>query len=94
MTLAYLCDMMVGSEIKPLQKQTIIVMAKEFVGEGEYTACILATPEDQFMVNNSDLCANLKDKNKSSDFQAVVDVSLKDFTAISYLLFKHGNQIQ
>jgi len=68
-------------------------MAKAFIGEGEYTACIVTTPEDQFMVNDSDLCANLKDKGKSTDFQAMVDVSLKDFSAISYLLFKHGNQI-
>jgi len=68
MTLAYLCDMMVGSEIKPLQKQSIIMMAKNFIGEGEYTACIVATPEDQFMVNDSDLCVNLTDKGKSTDF--------------------------
>jgi hypothetical protein len=46
------------------------------------------------MVNEADLCANLKVKGKSADFQAVVDVTLKDFSAISYLLFKHGNQIQ
>ena len=46
------------------------------------------------MVNDSDLCVNLKDKGKSTDFQAMVDVSIKDFSAISYLLFKHGNQIQ
>lgn len=69
-------------------------MAKNFIGESEYTACIMTTPEDQFMVNDSDLCVNLKDKGKSTDFQAMVDVSIKDFSAISYLLFKHGNQIQ
>ena len=42
------------------------------------------------MVNEADLCANLKVKGKSADFQAVVDVTLKDFSAVSYLLFKHG----
>lgn len=68
MTLAYLSDMMVGSEIKPLQKQKLILMAKNFIGEGEYTACVVTTPEDQFMVNDSDLCVNLKDKGKSTDF--------------------------
>lgn len=47
------------------------------------------------MVNDSDLSVNLKDKlGKSTDFQAIVDVTLKDFSALSYLLFKHGNQIQ
>lgn len=46
------------------------------------------------MVNEADLCANLKVKGKSADFQAVVDVTFKDFSAVSYLLFKHGNQIQ
>jgi hypothetical protein len=45
------------------------------------------------MINEADLCANLKSKGKSSDFEAVVDVTLKDFSAISYLLFKHGNHI-
>ena len=54
----------------------------------------MTTPEDQFMVNEADLCANLKVKGKSADFQAVVDVTFKDFSAMSYLLFKHGNQIQ
>jgi len=43
------------------------------------------------MVNEADLCANFKTKGKSADFAAVVDVTLKDFSAISYLLFKHGN---
>ena len=46
MTLAYLSDIMVGSGIKPLQKQKLITMAKSFIGEGEYTACIVTTPED------------------------------------------------
>jgi magnesium-transporting ATPase (P-type) len=69
-------------------------MAKSYIGEGEYVAAIVTTPEDQFMVNEADLCANLKVKGKSADFQAVVDVTLKDFSAVSYLLFKHGNQIQ
>jgi magnesium-transporting ATPase (P-type) len=46
------------------------------------------------MVNEADLCANLKVKGKSTDFQSVVDVTFKDFSAVSYLLFKHGNQIQ
>jgi len=46
------------------------------------------------MINEADLCANLKVKGKSADFEAVVDVTLKDFSAMSYLLFKHGNHIQ
>lgn len=91
MTLAYISDMMVGSEITPMQKQKLLKIAKNYVGEGEYAAAIVTTPEDQFMVNEADLCANLKVKGKSADFQAVVDVTLKDFSAISYLLFKHGN---
>jgi hypothetical protein len=93
MTLAYLSDMLIGSEVKPLMKQKIVLMARNYIGEGEYTACVVTTPEDQFMVNEADLCVNLKDRSKSTDFQAVVDVSIKDLSAISYLLFKHGNQI-
>lgn len=91
MTLAYLSDMMIGSEVSPVQKQKLLKIAKAYIGEGEYAAAIVTTPEDQFMVNEADLCANLKVKGKSSDFQAVVDVTLKDFSAVSYLLFKHGN---
>jgi magnesium-transporting ATPase (P-type) len=45
------------------------------------------------MINEADLCVNLKSKGKSADFEAVVDVTLRDFSAISYLLFKHGNHI-
>jgi hypothetical protein len=93
-TLAYISNMMVGSEITPLQKQHLLKMVKNFIGEGEYAAAIVTTPEDQFMINEADLCANLKSKGKSADFEAVVDVTLRDFSAISYLLFKHGNHIQ
>ena len=46
MTLAYLSDMMIGSEIAPLQKQKLIKIAKSFIGEGEYIAAIIAVPED------------------------------------------------
>lgn len=50
MTLAYLSDMMIGSEIAPLQKQKLIKIAKSFIGEGEYTAAVITTAEDQFMI--------------------------------------------
>ena len=94
MTLAYICDMMVGSEISPYQKQKLLKIAKNYIGEGEYAAAIVATTEDQFMVNEADVVANFKTKGKSTDFQAMSDVTFRDFSAISYLLFKHGNQIQ
>ena len=94
MTLAYISDLMVGSEITPIQKQQLLRIARNYIGEGEYAAAIISTPEDQFMIKEADLSANFKTKGKSTDIQAVVDVTLKDFTAVSYLLFKHGNQIQ
>ena len=93
-TLAYISNIMVGSEITPLQKQHLLKMVRQFIGEGEYAAAIVTTPEDQFMINEADLSVNLKSRGKSADFEAVVDVTLKDFSAISYLLFKHGNHIQ
>ena len=68
MTLAYLSDMMIGSEIAPLQKQKLIKIAKSFIGEGEYTAAVITTAEDQFMIYEADICANLKFKGKSADF--------------------------
>ena len=46
MTLAYISDMLVGSEISPVQKQKLLKIAKAYVGEGEYTAAIVTTPED------------------------------------------------
>lgn len=60
MTLAYISDMMVGSEISPLQKQKLLKIAKAYIGEGEYAAAIVATTEDQFMAYEADLVANLK----------------------------------
>lgn len=68
MTLAYISDMMIGSEISPLQKQKLLKIAKSYIGEGEYAAAIVATSEDQFMANEADLVANLKCKGKSADF--------------------------
>lgn len=68
MTLAYLSDILIGSEVKPLLKQKIVLMARNYIGEGEYTACVITTPEDQFMINEADLCVNLKDRSKSTDF--------------------------
>lgn len=46
MTLAYISDMMVGSEITPLQKQKLLKITKAYIGEGEYAAAIVATTED------------------------------------------------
>lgn len=46
MTLTYICDMMVGSEITPYQKQKLLKIAKSYIGEGEYAAAIVATTED------------------------------------------------
>lgn len=91
MTLAYMCDLMVGSEISPLQKQNLIRIVKSYIGEAEYVAAIVATSEDQFMVNEADIVANFTTNRNSTDFIAVSDVTFKDFSAISYLLFKHGN---
>ena len=71
----------------------MIKIAKTYIGDTEYAAAIVSTCEDQFMANEADLVANFKSKGKSADFQAVSDVTFKDFSAISYLLFKHGNQI-
>ena len=64
---------------------------KSYIGEAEYCAAIVATSEDQFMVNEADIVANFTTNRNSTDFQAVSDVTFKDFSAISYLLFKHGN---
>ena len=94
MTLAYISGLMVGSEISPIQKQKLLKIAKAYNGEEQYAAAIIATAEDQFMANEADLTANLKTNAKSTDLQAVSDVTFKDFSAISYLLFKHGNMIQ
>ena len=46
MTLAYICDVMVGSEITPLQKQNLLKIVKTYIGEAEYVAAIVATSED------------------------------------------------
>ena len=91
MTLAYISDFMVGSGVTAMQKQKLIKLAKSYIGEGEYVAAIVACAEDQFMANEADLVTNLKSDSKSTDFMAVSDVTFKDFSAISYLLFKHGN---
>ena len=46
MTLAYMCDIMIGSEITPLQKQNLLRIVKTYIGENEYAAAIVATSED------------------------------------------------
>ena len=60
MTLAYISDIMIGSEISPLSKQQLIKIAKAYIGEGEYAAAIVASTEDQFMANEADLVTNFK----------------------------------
>jgi hypothetical protein len=42
------------------------------------------------MINEADVCINLQSQS-AVDFQAMVDVTIEDFSAVSYLLFKHGN---
>ena len=46
MTLAYLSDIMVGSEITPIQKQKLLNITKGSVGEGQYVAAIISASED------------------------------------------------
>jgi hypothetical protein len=46
LTLSLISDIMVGSEISPLQKQKLIKVVKQFLGEGQYVAAIIASPED------------------------------------------------
>jgi hypothetical protein len=43
------------------------------------------------MASEADIVANFKNNIKSDDFQAISDVTFQDFSAICYLLFKHGN---
>lgn len=74
-TLAYMTDMVIGSDISPLQKQKLVRMTKDFVGHTQNVMAILATTEDQFMANEADLVCNFESQNKSIDFEAVSDVS-------------------
>lgn len=46
MTLAYISDLMIGSEVSPLQKQKLMKIAKSYIGDGEYAAAIISTSED------------------------------------------------
>ena len=46
LTLAYVSDILIGSEISPMQKQKLIKIVKSYIGKGEYTASIIATVED------------------------------------------------
>ena len=75
LTLAYVSDILIGSEISPMQKQKLIKIVKSYIGKGEYTASIIATVEDQFMASEADIVANFKNKIKSDDFQAISDVT-------------------
>lgn len=45
-TLAYISNMMVGSSISPIQKQSLLKIVRNFIGEGEYAAAIVTSPED------------------------------------------------
>lgn len=91
LTLAQISDLMIASSVSPNQKQRLIKMVKDYIGEDQYTAAIITATEDQFMMNEADLVLNLKQPNKSIDFKAIADLTFKDFSAIGYLLFKHGN---
>lgn len=46
LTLAYISDILIGSEITPMQKQKLIKIVKAYIGKGEYTASIITTVED------------------------------------------------
>ncbi len=46
LTLAYISDILIGSEISPMQKQKLIKIVKTYIGKGEYTASIITTVED------------------------------------------------
>lgn len=43
------------------------------------------------MANEADLVINFESMHKSSELEAVSDVSINDFSALSLLMFKHGS---
>jgi len=72
----------------------LIRITKEFIGTTDHTLAVVTAAEDQFMVNEADIVANLKTQAKPSDIDAQSDFSFEDFSALSYLLFKHGTLVR
>mmetsp|Transcript_1509 Transcript_1509/g.2022 ORF Transcript_1509/g.2022 Transcript_1509/m.2022 type:complete len:154 (-) Transcript_1509:3570-4031(-) len=46
------------------------------------------------MARDADIVVNLCSELKATDVNAVADVTIDDFSALSYLLFKHGTILQ
>jgi len=46
LTLASLSDVIIGSEVQPLQKQNLVKVTNEFVKEDENVVSIITSPED------------------------------------------------
>lgn len=45
-TLSYISDLMIGSQIMPIQKQQLVKIVKEFIGDDQFAAAVIASPQD------------------------------------------------
>mmetsp|Transcript_14892 Transcript_14892/g.23076 ORF Transcript_14892/g.23076 Transcript_14892/m.23076 type:complete len:194 (-) Transcript_14892:1424-2005(-) len=62
------------------------------MGDEIYSLAVVAGFEDFYMLNSASVSLNLEIANdKSTDFTARSQANIRDFSSISYLLFKHAS---
>lgn len=89
-----LCDIIMISDIQPVMKQQIAKMIKDFIKDEEfYLGCLVCSEEDHYLLNSGDLVISQYNSLKSNDYLGMCDMEISDFSGMSYLLFKHGNNI-
>lgn len=59
-------------------------------GNNGYVVAVVKKRGDQQFSHEANVSVGIKSKFGKSDLIAAVDVKMKDFSAISYLLFKHS----
>jgi soluble P-type ATPase len=95
-TLTSFCSLVTLHEVNPIQRAMLAKFLRQYNntgGKGSVMA-IVAGNKDRYLIKEADVSIAIQKNFKVSDLQAAADIVMSDFYGLTYLLFKHGTQLQ
>jgi len=95
-TLTSFCSLITLHEVDPIQRAMLVKFLRQYNntgGKGSVMA-IVAGNKDRYLIKEADVSIAIQKNFKVSDLQAAADIVMSDFYGLTYLLFKHGTQLQ
>mmetsp|Transcript_40736 Transcript_40736/g.62175 ORF Transcript_40736/g.62175 Transcript_40736/m.62175 type:complete len:151 (-) Transcript_40736:1223-1675(-) len=85
--------MVVCSGATAIQKKYLVSALNDFQVNKSTVASIVAHVEDAFFSHDASVVISVLHDHSPMDLTAIGDIHLRDFSGLTYLLFKHGNVI-